>query len=502
MNTEVTRNSLEKISADILLLFVFKQRKNIVPTAQFRKIDSLLDSKLSEIISLERFKGEKGEMVSYYTDEKVLTNKIVIVGLGEKSEISYAQLQEIAAGVAKKFKTKISSIALSLLDKSDSKLNSSDQAKAFSLGLLLGKYTFNQYQKSEKDAKELETLIISEKVLAVRKEIQSEVDFSLHEYQAVKLARDLVNEQSAVATPSFLANIAKDIARASTNITCAVYEEKDVEKMGMGAFLGVARGSDTPAKFIFLSYKPEKSRSKRKLALVGKGITFDSGGVSLKPDKYMTTMKCDMAGAAAVLGVFSVLELIKPNFEVMGLIASTPNLVSGSSYVPGDVLRAMNGKTIEVLNTDAEGRVTMADSISFAIKNGATEIIDLATLTGACMVALGMDYAGLFSNNENLTKSLLASAERTGEKLWEMPLPEDYKALNKSEVADIANIPSSPWGGAIAAGLFLQEFVAGKPWVHLDIAGPAFAEGEYSLGPKGGTGFGVQLLIDVLKNLK
>lgn len=207
----------------------------------------------------------------------------------------------------------------------------------------------------------------------------------------------------------------------------------------------------------------------------------------------------DMSGGAAVLGIFSVINDIKPDFPVLGLIAATPNLISGSSIVPGDVVRAMNGKTIEVLNTDAEGRVTMADSLSYAVKEGATQILDFATLTGACMVALGTDIAGIFSNDRDLVEAVKAAAFSEGEKVWEMPLPKEYKTLNKSSVADIANIPNNRYGGAITAALFLQEFVGNTPWVHFDIAGPAFLSRNHDLGPKGGTGFGVRTVLQLLE---
>lgn len=319
--------------------------------------------------------------------------------------------------------------------------------------------------------------------------------------QATMLARDLVNEQAAVATPTMLADLALDIAKKNEHVTCKIFDRDEVEKMGMNAFLGIARGAETPPKFIFLHYVPKKA-GKKKVALVGKGITFDTGGINVKPGNYMSDMKMDMAGGAAVLGVFSVLETIQPDCEVMGLIAATPNFISGNAIVPGDVVRALNGKTIEVLNTDAEGRVTMADSISFAVKEGATEIIDLATLTGACMVALGLQIAGLMSNDRALAEGVKKAAEESGEKVWELPLPEEYKDINKSEVADVANMPNVRFGDAIAAGLFLQEFVDTTPWVHLDIAGPAFTEREYVFGQKGGTGFGVRLLLNYLRNNK
>ncbi len=499
MHIETVKRPLSNISADNLLLFLFKTKKGYKTSKTFDEIDALLDGSLSKVIELEKFEAKEGEIITYYpSSSAVVGSKILIVGLGEEEELTSPRLRKIAAGVAKKIREGNDSVAVSVLGKSESSLSVEEQLRMIAEGFLYGTYTFGQYKKNEKNGRMLSTLIFSHEG-QIKKELEEAISLPQLTYNAVKLARDLVNEQAAVATPTMLANIAQDIARSSTQITCEIYDRKEAEKMGMNAFLGVARAADTPPKFIYLHYLPKKTTSKRKLALVGKGITFDTGGVSIKPEKYMTTMKSDMSGAAAVLGVFSVIATIEPDFEVIGLIAATPNLVSGSAYVPGDVLKALNGKTIEVLNTDAEGRVTMADSLSFAVQKGATEIIDLATLTGACMVALGTDYAALYSNNEKLKKEVLEAASRSGDKMWEMPLVEEYRKLNKSEVADIANLSSSPWGGSITAALFLQEFVDNVPWVHLDIAGPAFAESEYELGPKGGTGYGVELLIQLLK---
>jgi leucyl aminopeptidase len=282
------------------------------------------------------------------------------------------------------------------------------------------------------------------------------------------------------------------------HLTCKVFGKKEAEKLGMEAFLGIARAVDAEPKFIVLEYTPDKMSKKEKLALVGKGITFDSGGINVKTGDGMIDMKCDMSGAAIVLGVFSVISKINPSFPVLGIVAATPNLISGTSLVPGDVVKAMNGKTIEVLNTDAEGRVTMADSLSYAVKEKATKILDFATLTGACMVALGTDITGLLSNNKDLAEEIKKAASAAGEKMWELPLEKDYKELNKSEVADIANIPNTRYGGTITAALFLEEFVDNTPWVHLDIAGPAFLAKPNELGPKGGTGHGVRTVLNLL----
>lgn len=492
---ELIDRKIDEVSASQSVVFVFENKDTFLPTNPFKKLDERLSGLLSKTLKEEKFEGKESSQITVYT-QKLNSPKIVIFGLGKKEDFSRHILRRVAARIAKSKGKNVSSLALSLFDANETSISPGEQLYEISLGLLLGSYKFIKYKKKEEKIKDLETVLI---ITPKNTKMEEVIRDAQNAYLAIKLARDLVNEQSSFVTPAHLGKIAAEIAKKDSLITCRVYNKEEIEKMGMQAFLGVARGSDTPPVFIHLEYFPKGYKGKEKLAIVGKGITFDTGGVSLKPSQFMTTMKCDMAGAAAVLGLFSIISKILPKVPVMGLIAATPNLVSGKSIVPGDVVAALNGKTIEVLNTDAEGRVTLADSLSYAVKKGSTKIIDLATLTGACMAGLGTDYAGLFSNNKELGEQVLKAAEQAGEKIWKMPLVKQYKELNKSDVADVANISSSPYGGAITAALFLQEFVDEKPWVHLDIAGPAFAEKDYSLGPKGGTGFGVETLINLLK---
>lgn len=499
MKFEITDNSLENTSADGIVVFLFKNDS----TKSFDSLNKLLNNLLLDQVKSEQFKADAGNVLTFFCQNKLLFGKVFVVGLGNKEEFNQSTLRRSMALFAKSIKNKTSALALSAFKVDEISLESEKIAQVIAEGLLLGNYSFNKYQTSREDqGKEFELLIFSEENKNIQLKIKEGIRQAEIYCNAAKIARDLVNEPSSLVNPTFLAKLALDIAKKTPGVRCRVYDREEIEKMGMGAFLGVASASDTPPKFIHLEYSGNSANGKKqKLAIVGKGITFDTGGVSLKREEHMTTMKCDMAGAAAVLGVFSVISQIKPKLNVMGLIAATPNLVSGKSLVPGDVLKAMDGKTIEVLNTDAEGRVTMADSLSYAVKKGATEIIDLATLTGACVVALGEDIAGLFSNNTFLKEKVEKAANEAGEKVWELPMEKKYKELNKSEVADIANIPSTRYGGAITAAWFLKEFVGNKPWVHLDIAGPAFAEKNYDFGPKGGTGFGVRTLLNLLKIL-
>jgi leucyl aminopeptidase len=314
--------------------------------------------------------------------------------------------------------------------------------------------------------------------------------------EATCLARDFVNSPANDVHPTYLAKVAADIAKEA-KLGLKVFDRADCQKMGMGLFLGVAAGSQQPPKFIHLAYTPA-GRSRRRVAVIGKGITFDSGGLDLKSADGMLRMKNDMSGAAAVLAIMRALPKLSPRIEVHGLIAATENMPSGSAIRPGDVLRAMNGTTVEIGNTDAEGRLTLADAMCYATdKLRADEIVDMATLTGACVVALGPLCSGLFANNQDLADRLLAAAEDAGERVWQLPLIDEYRDNLKSDVADMNNV-GPRGGGAITAGLFLKEFAGDRPWAHLDIAGPAFVEKDTPTGPKGATGAPVRTILRYL----
>jgi leucyl aminopeptidase len=501
MQFTVTENTIDTISADVIIVFSYEGKDNYELDTAIKQLPKKLQESIISQLELDQYTGKKGEIVFVFTHHMILAPRVAIVGLGNKRDLTHITIMEATAGLTKRINKSVNSIALSLVDFI---ANIEIQSQSVLEGIEMGSYVFRNYKKHDPAEKDLEMIIVS----APDKKNHTKISRGLsngHAYfLACKMARDLVNEQSSVATPALLAKVAEEIALQNPQISCKIFDKKQLEEMGAFAFLGIAQGANIPPKFIVLEYTPagKPAHKKKKVALVGKGITFDTGGINVKPDGYMTTMKLDMAGGAAVLGVFSALNVIKPSFPVLGIIAATPNVISANSIVPGDVVRAMNGKSIEVLHTDAEGRVTLADSLSYAVQQKATEIIDLATLTGACMAALGTDIAGLMGNDKDVIENIKKASEISGEKVWELPLPENYKDLNKSEVADISNMPSSRYGGAITAGLFLQEFVDNTPWVHLDIAGPAFMEKEHIYGQKGGTGFGVRLLLTYLRSSK
>ena len=359
-----------------------------------------------------------------------------------------------------------------------------DYGKSAAIGAMLADYAFDKY-KSEKATRVDE--------ITFGNVLEDSVKAGKSFGNAMKLTRDLANEPAAFATPSKLAEIAQNLE----GITTEIYDKDEIERMGMGAFLAVSKGSVQPPKFIHMKYTGKNV--KKKIAIIGKGLCFDSGGMDLKPPSSMLTMRDDMSGAACVLGVMSALKEFNPDVEVHGIIAACENMASGSAYKPGDILTAKNGKTIEVDNTDAEGRLTLADALVYACELGVDEVIDIATLTGACMVALGTSVAGIMGNDDEMIHKIIETGKNIGEKYWQLPMYKEYFNSLKSDIADMKNT-GSRYGGASAAGVFLQEFVKDVKWAHIDIAGTAFLEKPESEFIKGATGAGVRTLLNYILN--
>lgn len=484
-----------KLDVDTLILFCWKNELNAL-----KNFNSELTDLITHAMQKEEFTGEEKQLLILSTKGYIGAYKLIVCGLGTKEEIDLLKLRSIVALTVKRSKEmKSAKVALVLDDFLMKKFTVHEAVEVTVEAVILSAYRFNKY-KSEEEKKKFRD--IDEVILSIPAGKISSAEYAVEMGEKIALAtcmaRDLVNEPSAVTTPAFLASFATSLAKQNNgSIKVRIFEKEEIEKLGMSAYLGVAKGSDEPPKFIHLSYKPP--RFKKKIVLIGKGITFDTGGLSLKSSEHMETMKLDMAGAAAVLAVFSVLPQLHVSSHVVGLIAACENMPSGKALKPGDILQAQNGKTIEVLNTDAEGRLTLADALSFAVsREKPDEIIDLATLTGACMIALGQEIAGLWSNNEALASKIINAAKKGGENIWRMPLESEYKDLIKSDIADLKNTQTGRYGGAITAALFLSEFVSKTPWAHLDIAGPSFNEKESPLVPKGGSGFGVRLLLQLL----
>lgn len=508
---------LAEAAVEAILVFAFEDGW----PKQMEEVDQKLGGLLNKEALRREFKAENGRLLLVPTQGKIPAEKVILVGLGKKDDFTPNQARKIIASLAKYLREqKIQSLAFdgsftrcNLVRGVTSEGAEFDFVQAAVEGILLGSYKFTKYKTEETPAsakasagkEEPEVTIFvkdARNLVAAKESVTRGEIFS----QATTLARDLVNEPASITTPTYLGNFASKLAKVA-GFSCKIYQGEDLKKLGMGGLLGVARGSDEPPRFIKLEYKNDPPTQKaqvsktKRVVLVGKGITFDTGGLSLKKREEMETMKMDMAGAAVILGIFSVISKIRPRVDLIGLIPATENMPGGKALKPGDIVRAHNGRTIEVVNTDAEGRLILSDALSLGVTLEPDIMIDLATLTGSCIIALGEEVAGLFSSEESLTEEILKAATLAGEKFWPMPLEKDYKELLKSEVADLKNVTGKKYGGAITAALFLQEFVDKVPWAHLDIAGPAWQEKGTDLIPKGGSGFGVRTVLNFLQNL-
>jgi leucyl aminopeptidase len=491
VNVTVSGEPLAATATDAVVVGVYADDKKLREPAA--RVNEASGRALAQVLEAEKFQGKAGSVTHLYSNGRLPARRVVVVGLGKRAETTPETVRRAAAaGLRRARDLGARAVATEVLG---DRLPARARAQAVVEGAVLGTYTFDRY-KREKSDKQVQTLQLVEPDGRQRREVAEGVRRGEVFAGATWLARDLINAPANDVNPTHLAKVALDLAKDS-GLSVQVFERADCRKMGMGAFLGVAAGSEQPPKFIHLTYTP-KGRSRRRVAVIGKGITFDSGGLDLKTAEGMLRMKDDMSGAAAVLGIMKALPQLRPAVEVHGLIAATENMPSGTATRPGDVLRAMNGTTIEIGNTDAEGRLTLADAICYASqKVGAEEIIDMATLTGACVVALGPLCSGLFANDQALADRLLAAAETAGERVWQLPLIEEYRENLKSDVADLNNV-GPRGGGAITAGLFLKEFAGDKPWAHLDIAGPAFIEKDTPLAPKGATGYAVRTILTYL----
>lgn len=481
--------SPEKVKTDLLTLPVEEKR---VGGPTIRLLDRLLKGRLSELIKKSKFTGAEGTTLLYSTAGILPASHLLLLGMGKGDEIEINSWRKVAAR-AKKEAAGIGAEEIAFFLPPDREPEAT--VGAIVEGALLASYQFNKYRSDSKSSSNLRAITLFRSGLRRSPTMDRSARLALDLTPGVFLARDLVNEPPSITTARYLGEQAKRHCRGR-GLSVEVWGKKKIQAMNLAGLLAVNRGSMEEPRFIIIRYKPP-GRAKKKVALIGKGITFDSGGLSLKTAKSMETMKLDMAGGAAIIGAMSRLPNLRPEIEVTGYIPATDNLPSGSAQKPGDIIRYLNGKTIEVLNTDAEGRLILADGLALAAKEKPNCMINLATLTGACMVALGTEVAGIFGNHQPLVESLIRCGQEAGEKLWQLPLVKEYREEIKSSVADIKNIGGS-YGGAITAALILQEFVGDIPWAHLDIAGPAFAEKEMPTCPKGGTGFGVRTLLKFL----
>ncbi len=478
-----------RYSCPVLVIGCFEEKTDEPTLARF---DQTLDGVVSALYRDKEFTGALGKTKLFNTFGKVAAERLLLVGLGKEKEFTPERMRQAGGAAAQALRAACLSGCAVCVPEGNGLL------RAAAEGIALGAYSFDQY-KTDPDVKTgpaTVAFLVPEGCSAVDGE--QLLDEARLVCEAVRYTRDLVSQPGNVATPSFLAEKALEMA-ALFDIPCQVWDREDLERHGMAGLLAVARGSRQQPRFISFDYRGAGDR-KKPVVLVGKGITFDAGGISLKSREGMERMKDDMAGAAVVMGVFMAVASLKLPINLVGLIPLAENLPGGNAYKPGDVLRSLSGKTIEIVNTDAEGRLVLCDALHHALSYRPAAVIDVATLTGACVVALGSFASGLLSNDDALARALKRAGEETGERVWQLPLWEEYGELMKSDIADLKNSGGPP-AGTITAAWFLKNFVGTTRWAHLDIAGTAWEEKGRHYLPKGATGIGLRLLVEYLRGL-
>ena len=497
MEIKVIAGDIAGIEADAILLNHFEDMKS--PDGETAAVDRALGGAVSQLIKQGEIKGKLNEITMLHSFGKLPAARVVVVGLGKKSDLSVNKVRGAVAETCRWLRAReISTIATVPQGANINNIGPGDAAQAIAEGALLGTYTFRKHMTKKEDKPgEIKRLSIVG-TSRLKSQLETGADKGRIISEATNLARDMVNEPANYMTPTDMAETAARLAR-ERGLEITVLDLEQMKKLGMGGMLGVSRGSRQPPKFMILNYKGGTAKEPD-IALVGKGITFDSGGISIKPSEKLEEMKGDMAGGAAVIAAMAAISQLKPKINVMALIPATENLPDGNALKPGDVLTAMNGKTMEIISTDAEGRLVLADALSYAKKHGAKKIVDAATLTGACRIALGDICTGAFGNNQELIDRIIAAGNEAGELVWQMPMFDEYGEQNKSDVADVKNV-GGRLAGAITAAKFLAEFVDDTPWVHLDIAGTSLTDKERGYQIKGATGVPVRTLVNLVVSL-
>ncbi len=503
MELKLVVGDILETDADCLVVNLFRGVKE--PAGATGAVNRAMGGTITALISDGDITGKSGELTLIHTQGKIQAKRVVVAGLGSAEKLSIDTLRNLGGDVARFVRGKGYARVASILHGAGiGGMEPSAAAQAFAEGVSLGLYRFRRHfsKKDEDDgdsAKEIAEFMMVENNTARAAEAEVGVLRGSALAEATALARDLVNEPANYMTPTVLADRAQEVAEAN-GLEFERFDRAEMERLGMGAVLGVARGSHEPPQFIVMRYLGDPEGRRPTIGLLGKGITFDSGGISLKPAANMGAMKGDMAGGASVIAAMQAIAKLAPPINVTALVPATENLPGGGATKPGDVLVAMNGKTIEVENTDAEGRLVLADALSYANAEGMRPLVDVATLTGAIRVALGTVAIGLFSNDDDVADRVLRAGEGAGEKVWRMPLWDEYKEQNKSRVADVKNTGGQP-AGAIAAAQFLHEFAGDTPWAHLDIAGVMNSESEKGWQVRGASGKPVRTLVSFVLDL-
>lgn len=496
MKSLAVTGNYQEASVDALVVAVFKDEK--ASGGFLKDLDKTVGGLVASVIKDEEFKGEAGEtaLIRFAAKGKVKASRVLLVGVGDKAEYKLPNVG-VLAGTAARVLLKHNIKSFVLVPRSDA--DSIDVAAVAMQCVVTSQYKIDKYKTADKKEKSIDTFALYVEG-ANEKSIKD--GFTRGEIigESMNFTRDLCNEPGNILPPTEMANRAQKMAK-EVGLKCEILDEKQMQKLGMGSLLSVSAGSDQPAKLIVLRYEPKKSTGKKGelLALVGKGITFDTGGISIKPSEGMEAMKYDMTGGGTVIGTMRAIALLKPTVPVLGIVAAVENMPDGKATRPGDVVTAMNGKTIEILNTDAEGRLILADAVAYAEKQGATRIVDMATLTGAVIIALGDLNTGIMGNDQELVDEIITLGKEVGEDFWQLPVSAAYSKQIKSDIADIKNIGPSRKAGTIMGAVFIQEFVDKAKWAHLDIAGTAWADNDRPHQGKGPTGVAMRTLLKLVE---
>jgi len=504
MEINVISGAIQATEDELIVVNLFEGVEK--PGGATGAVDKAMGGVIGEAIARGDFRGKQGEVAVFYPRGAIPAVRVLVVGLGPQDKFSLQGVREAAATAARKARELgVPSFSSIIHGAGAGGLELESAAQAAAEGTILGLYRYQELKNKPPDRPDPEqfTLVLLDEANLPAAEAGADVGQIVAE--AACLARDLINRPANYATPSDLAELAMEIASQFGAMRCQVLDEEDAAELGMGSFLGVAQGSDEPAAFIVMEHNPGREDLDT-VVLVGKAITFDTGGISLKPSEHLDRMRGDLGGGAAVLATMLAVGQLELPLHVVGLVPATENMPGGQAYKPGDVLTAMNGKTIEIISTDAEGRLILADALAYASRFEPKAVVDLATLTGACVIALGRGVAaGVFSTDEGLLARLQVASQASGERIWHMPLYDEYLDGLESLTADLANSGGDRFGGVGASAMFLKQFADNYPWAHLDIAGMTFEERPGTPKrpahlQKGGTGFGVRLMVQLLRD--
>jgi leucyl aminopeptidase len=491
MHIESTIGPYKELDVQALAIAVFKDEKD--DDGFLKDLDSITGGVIHSVIESEELKGKEAETVYLHLvgNNEIKAKRLLLVGVGERSEYTAPQVSQMAGTAVRALRVK-NAKSIAIVPRLDG--NSEEISSAVVEGSFLALFEPDKYRTSEKEERQIERLVVAIDG-ADENDLKRGIERGRIIGESVNFTRDLANEPGGYMTPTIMAERAREIAN-EFGLSLDVLDEARMEQEGMGSLLSVARGSDEPGKLIVLKYTPPNAVEDKDglLAFVGKGVTFDSGGISLKPGENMELMKYDMSGGASVMGAMRAFGQLKPSIPVLGVVPAVENMPSGKATKPGDIVRAMTGKTIEVINTDAEGRLILADAIAYAKKLGATTIVDMATLTGAVSIALGDVNAAVLGTDQELIDEIISAGKEAGEKFWQLPLDKEYSQQIKSDIADIKNVGGRK-AGTITAAAFLKEFADGVSWAHLDIAGTAWGDEAKPYRSKGPTGMPVRTLI-------